>query len=122
MTPGEKFGDLRISNPMGNMWVLLAWDGEAWRMMMNSFRSRNELLRHAVYTGLYGSIVGEKAFDPWTNSDGKTYQHHAVDRRLYTVRLNDQQVVSIGDATCHASPWVAPGVPSIGRDDKPPSD
>lgn len=113
MKPGEKFGELRISNPMGNMWVLLAWDGEFWRMPMNSFKSKNDLLRHAVYSNFYRQIVGDLEFDPWTNSDGKTYQHKAVDGGLYTVRLNDQQVVAIGDATCHPSPWPSPGNPTI---------
>lgn len=119
MTPGEKLGDLRISNPMGNMWVLLAWDGEAWRMMMNSFSSREKLLRYAVYNGLYRAIVGDKAFAPWT-SNGVRYQHEVLGMMLYTVRLGDDQVVAIDDATCHSHPWPRPGAPSIGAEDVKP--
>jgi len=120
MTPGEKFGDLRISNPMGNMWVLLAWDGEAWRMMMHSFRKRDDLLEHAVRNWLYDAIIGDKAFTPWTNSDGARYQQRVLGSTIYVVRLGDEMIVASGDATCHASPWPAPGVPSIGAEDVKP--
>lgn len=117
MTPGEKFGELRISNPMGNMWVLLAWNGEWWCMLAQSFHSRNELLRYAVRSHLYRAIVGDKEFTPWTNSDGQTYQNKVDGWTLYTVRLKDQMIVASGDTTCHATPWREPGVPSIGEDD-----
>lgn len=119
MEPGEKKGDLRISNPMGNMWVLLRWDGEFWRMLLSaSFRSRDDLLRWAVDRHIYNRIVGDREFAPWI-AGGATYQNKSDGWTLYTVRLGDNQVVAIGDATCHASPWPAPGVPSIGKGDKP---
>lgn len=115
MTPGCKFGELRISNPIGRMWVLLEWAGEAWRMLPQSFHSRDELLRYAVRNFIYDAIVGDKAFDPWTNSDGRTYQHEAVGGTLCTVRLGDDPtIVAVNDATCHESPWPGVGKPTIG--------
>lgn len=122
MTPGNRFGDLRISNPIGRMWVLLYWDGEFWRMLPRSFHSRNNLLRDAVANFLYDAIVGDKEFEPWTNSDGATYQNKVRGSTLYTVRLGDSMLVAMGDATCHESPWLEPGKPTIGDPAEPKRD
>lgn len=115
MDDGEKRGELRISNPMGSMWTLLMWTGEFWEMLPVSFHSRDRLLRWAVDRRLYGRIIGDKEFTPWT-VNGVTFQNKTDGYTLYTV-CNGETVVAINDATCHSAPWPAPGVPSIGKGD-----